>query len=594
MMDEFIFGVLPSEEQRLQNVLEIRRGISHQEQRSPFDPQPGQAVRLRLSVGPEHFCQQARVYWTTRADELPGPGGNETLALEATSSEWDTALWGYIRHFEAVLPGQPAGTVVRYRIAILGPSGQAIWADQGEVNSYYVDDDPPPAWTRSAVVYQIFVDRFNPGPGRDWQKPADMSGIFGGTLRGITQRLDHLTELGVNVLWLSPIFPSPSHHGYDASDYREVEPRLGTKADLRELLDQAHARGLRVLLDLVPNHWSSQHPTFRAAQADAGSPYREWYLFTHWPDQYVTFFGAQSMPKINLRNPAARAYMLDTAVYWLDFGVDGFRIDHAIGPAREFWAEFRRRTRAGRPDSWTFGEVTDPPDAQLRFTGRMDGCLDFLLAEALRSTFAYGRWDGTRLADFLGRHDACFPEDFSRPSFLDNHDMNRFLWASGGDQRRLRLAALCQFSLPGAPAIYHGTEVGLTQEHGVHEPGRGLEEARPPHLWGDAQDRELFNFYRGLIRLRHSQVLLRGGRRQFLQVGDTHLVYRLGPGGNGWVVALNLKDEPLELSVPGESAELKIVTSPECRIQSLAGCIQLHLSALGGIIYEEQPLTAEG
>ncbi len=129
--------------------------------------------------------------------------------------------------------------------------------------------------------------------------------------------------------------------------------------------------------------------------------------------------------------------MLDAARYWLEFGVDGFRVDYAIGPAADFWAEFRMITRQTKPDCWTFGEIVDPSDVQMTFAGQLDGALDFILLEGLRQAIAFGRWNGFQLASFLERHQIYFPEDFSRPSFLDNHDMNRFLWAAAGDQRRL-------------------------------------------------------------------------------------------------------------------------------------------------------------
>jgi glycosidase len=155
----------------------------------------------------------------------------------------------------------------------------------------------------------------------------------------------------------------------------------------------------------------------------------------------------------------------------------------------DFWADFRQVTRRVRPDCWTFGEVVEPPAAQIKFAGGLDGCLDFNLMEAFRSSFAYGEWNAERFMSFLSRHEAFFPEDFSRPSFLDNHDMNRFLWAANGDFRRLILAALCQFTLSAPPVIYYGTEVGLSQERDVRQGGYGLpEESRLPMLWGSSPD----------------------------------------------------------------------------------------------------------
>lgn len=590
-MEDFIFGKLPPVEERLRRISIRRAGITHLQDRQPFHPLPGQPLTIRLSVGPNQHCERAWVYWTTENAEPQGRQGSATRgrAVEMTcvSSEWDTPLWGYLRHFEAVLPGQPAGTVVRYRLGAGGPNGEETLADDGALYSYYVDDDPPPAWTREAVLYQIFVDRFNPGAGHAWLNPPDLSGFYGGRIRGITEKLDDLAALGVNVLWLSPIFSSDSHHGYDAKDFYEIEPRLGSQDDLRELLDESHKRGLRVLLDLVPNHISNQHPIFQHASTVPNSPYRDWFTFTSWPEEYACFFGNPGMPRLNLRYPAARQYLLDAAAYWLEFGVDGFRVDHAIGPVPDFWADFRRVTRSVKPDSWTFGEVTDPPDVQLSFTGGMDGCLDFLLAETLRSAFAAGRWDGLRLADFLNRHDAYFPVTFSRPSFLDNHDMNRFLWAAHGDQRRLRLAALCQFSLPGQPVVYHGTEVGLSQDHDVHEAGHGLEEARLPHPWGDQQNKDLLAYYQALIALRRGHPVIWSGKREVIH-SDAHcLVYQLVSPESGQpelCVALNLSSQSRLLTLDSSWKRVLLKTHPDCTLGEAAGQKQIQLGPLGGLV----------
>ncbi len=625
-MDDFIFGALATVEQRLEHVRRLRSGITHNHARTPRDPLPGQPITLHLTIGPAHTFDRAWVYWT---DDGSDPEGEDGVArrgyatpMEADGAEWDTLLWGYVRRLRATLPPQPAGTLLRYRIAaallrppssVVGHSAPVLrpssfvktYADDGAYYACYVADDPPPAWAQDAIVYQIFVDRFNPGGGRPFSTPllagesrgggADLSGFFGGTLRGVTEKLDYISSLGANVLWLTPIFPSPSHHGYDATDYFDVEPRLGTKTDLRELLDAAHARNIRVLLDFVPNHWSSRHPTFQQATSAPDSPYRDWYTFHHWPDKYESFFGVKSLPQLNLRNFAARQHMLDAAAYWLDFGVDGYRVDYAIGPTPDFWADFRHATRAvtrqHNPDCWTFGEVVEPSDRQLTFEGLLDGCLDFVLLEAFRRVFAFGRWDAVRFADFLDRHEAFFPSSFSRPSFLDNHDMNRFLWAAGSSVdrelalRRLKLAALCQFTLAGPPVIYYGTEVGLSQERDVRQGSRGVpEEARLPMLWDSAQDTDLLAFYRDLAALRHSHPVLRRGTRQLLHVDAETLAYTRSLDSATLTMALNLAAQPRRLSLPGAGNALVFSTDPACVLESQAGETTVHLTAGAGVV----------
>jgi glycosidase len=391
--------------------------------------------------------------------------------------------------------------------------------------------------------------------------------------------------LGVNTLWLTPIFPSPSHHGYDATDLFEIEPRLGTKADLRLLIQGANAHGIRILLDFVPNHWSNLHNTFQNAIKDSVNPYRDWYTFKKWPDQYESFFGVKELPQVNLRFPAARQHMLDAAKFWLDFGVDGYRVDYALGPSPDFWAEFRRVITTTQLDAWTFGEVVEPSDTQLTFEGGLDGCLDFMMLEGLRQTFAYNRWSGAQFGDFIRRHEAFFPITFSRPTFLDNHDMNRYLWAAGGDQRRLRLAALCQFSLSGQPIIYYGTEVGLSQERDTRYPdGRGVpEEARLPMLWGEAQDVNLLAFYKQLIALRKKDGSLRKPTHRILLAGEDTLVYTADQESPGVVTALNLSDQPRHINLPGDYREVVLPTETNCEVKFTAGQAQIDLPALSGL-----------
>jgi len=587
-VDDFIFGTLATEQLRLERVYGLRAGISHAFRRFPRDPLPAHAIQLVLSAGPEFPVRRGWVYWTSDGSDPQGHFGHALNGFAApllfTHTEWDNVLWGYISYYEAVLPGFPAGTVVRYCFGLEVSGKGEVLSDHGRVFACYVDDDPLPDWTRDAIVYEVFVDRFSPAKGENWKKPKTPGGFFGGTLRGITDHLDYLADLGVNTLWLTPIFQSPSHHGYDATDFFEVEARLGSKDDLRDLLTEAHHRGIRVLLDFVPNHVSNLHPYFQSAISDPQSPYREWFTFHHYPDDYETFFGVKSLPQLNLRYPPAREYVLNAARYWLEFGVDGFRVDYAIGPAADFWADFRKVTRQVKPDCWTFGEIVDPSDVQLTFTGQLDGALDFILLEGLRQSLAFGRWDGHKMASFLERHQAYFPADFSRPSFLDNHDMNRFLWAAGNDQRRLKLAALLQFSLSGPPVIYYGTEVGLSQKRDVRQDGRGVpEESRLPMLWGKQQNTQLLNYYRKLIEVRKNFQAFSKGKFKVLDCNDWLVVLERQYEQETLAVVINLSSTSQNYSLPGQWF-IQVQTDQNCERVLQDRITHLALPALGGVI----------
>lgn len=549
-------------------------------------------MTLTVTVGPDLALDRLACYYTTDGREPEGDHGRasvgQAIPLERAAVEWHPFLWGYVERWEGTLPPQPDGTLVRYRIGgWREPDGQEVWADWppvqlqierattaffeaissppaprigrgGRVGSemlptffaYSVDRLTSPDWAREAVVYQVFVDRFNPGGGLPFARPGSLRGSFGGTLAGVTEKLDYIADLGATALWLSPIFASPSYHGYDTTDFFAVEPRLGTNEDLRLLVREAHARGLRVILDLVCNHVSDCHPFFQEAQADPASPYRPWFTFgPAYPHGYRTFFNVASMPRLNTAHPAVRDYLIGVARHWLaEYDVDGFRLDHANGPDYAFWTAFWTGCKAAKPDCWCFGEVVEPPPGQQRYLGRLDGCLDFHLCDLLRQAFGRETLDLAGLERQASRHERFFPPAFTRPSFLDNHDLDRFLYLTEGDRRRLQLAALVQMTLPGPPIVYYGTEVGLSQTQGRGE-GRGLEMSRLPMVWGVEQDSDLLAWYRRLIGARRAHPAIWHGERQTLFVDATAWCYCIEGTGHLLLVAVNGGPEPRRLSI---------------------------------------------
>jgi cyclomaltodextrinase / maltogenic alpha-amylase / neopullulanase len=510
-MNEFIFGTLATTEQRLETAREEKIGVQHQHRLEPRAPRPGQSPTLLVTVELDRRIE--------RVDCVVSEPTTAVYPLHHHDSQWDLLNWSYYQVWQVDLPPQPDGTLVRYQIvAYPADGGDPMLADDGATFSYFVGNPAQPDWAREAIVYQIFPDRFYPGDGRSWHETHSLSDIYGGTLRGIIDKLDYVADLGFNAIWLNPFFPDQTHHGYHASDYFSVNPRLGTLDDLKELVSAAHERGIRLILDFVANHWGSAHDTFQAALADRTSAYYHWYKWENWPHAYATFFGVKDLPEINVQHPDVRAYLLNSVRYWLgEIGFDGLRLDYVLGPTHDFWTELRAVAKSVRPDVWIFGEAVETPVTQLSYEGRFDGCLDFLLTQAIRRTFAFGTMDVEAFATFLDLHEDFFPASFSRPSFLDNHDMNRFLWLVGNDKRKLKLAALCQFTLAGAPIVYNGTEVGLTQERGITDPNsHGMEECRQPMLWGDEQDKDLLAFYRWLIDLRRQHPALWQGARRTL------------------------------------------------------------------------------
>jgi cyclomaltodextrinase / maltogenic alpha-amylase / neopullulanase len=584
-MADFVFGGIEADEgERLVQERQRWSGLRHRYAMEPLDPQPGQPVTVTVFVGPDVRVEQVTLYFTTDGSDPVGQRGvaanGVALPLQRQEVRWEALLWEYVELWQGVIPPQPAGTLVHYRIEGWCSSDEALshWSrepnldrsvEQPTLYGYHVDQFTPPDWAYGTVIYQIFVDRFarggiQPGPHR-WLTPGELNGFAGGNLRGVIDRLDYLVELGVSALWLTPIFRTTTYHGYDTTDYYTVDPRFGSNADLAALVRAAHARGLRVILDFVANHTSTEFAPFAAALDREDSPYRAWFSFDPaYTHGYRTFFNVAAMPQLNTDHPAVRRYLIDAARHWLtEYNIDGYRLDYAAGPSHAFWSEFRAACRAVKPDCWLFGEVTLAGEALRTYTGRLDGCLDFAFCRLLRQLCAGPKPvislaqfvnEVERSGRFFGTHGA--PSNFLLPGFLDNHDMNRFLWMAGNDPTRLRLAAGLLFALGGPPLLYYGTEVGLSQPRSK---GPWREEARHPMPWGDGQDRALLADFKALIAARRRHPALWHGELKTLHLDNDQgsWLFERRHGADRVLGAVNVGDsaQPIPLP-PGEFADL--------------------------------------
>ena len=545
-MKEFVFGSLSTTEQRVAYMKEWRKGVKHRNKMTPRAPRAGDTPTLSVTVELDKAID--RVVCSVEEPETA------VYDLKLVDTDWDLLNWAYLETWQGDLPAYPEGTLVRYRVKAYPTDGSPpIWADDDAIFSYLVGNPEQPEWTKSAIVYQIFPDRFYPGNGRDWNNVEQLSDIYGGTLRGIIDKLDYVADMGFNAIWLNPFFPDDNtHHGYHATDYFGVNPRLGTIDDIHELIEKAHAKGIRLILDFVANHWSSEHESFQEAIQNPDSEYYNWYHWIEYPDDYETFFGVMTLPQVNVDHPGVRDYLMRSACYWVgDVGFDGLRLDYALGPSHDFWTELRARVKAINPDTWIFGEVVETPRTILSYEGRMDGCMDFPLVQAIRDVFALNRMSLTALDHFLTQQESYYPDYFSRPTFLDNHDMNRFYFLAGENNCKLKLAALCQFTLAGQPFVYNGTEVGVHQENDMHQPdSQGMEECRQPMLWGDEQDEELREYFRWLIHFRQEHPVLWQGKRQMLHIDEEKGIYVFARHDEREqiLVALNISDESREIT----------------------------------------------
>ena len=452
-----------------------------------------------------------------------------------------------------------------------------------------------PAWVRDAIFYEIFPDRFagsgrvpKPGALEPWEAPPTLHGFKGGDLLGIVEHLGYLEDLGVTALYLTPIFQSASNHRYHAYDYLKVDPLLGGDDALRELLDAAHTRGMRVILDGVFNHsgrgfWPFHH----VLENGAASPYRSWFHFDEaaldagrpllaYPPLgtppsaigYQAWWGLAALPKLNTGEPAVREYLLDVAEYWLQFGIDGWRLDvpEEIDD-EDFWQDFRRRCRAIRSDAYLVGEIWRVAPEWVH-GDRFDALMGYPLAEAIIGFAGGARLDmgvvlghpeyaahilptdgptfAARLVDLLAAYE---PEVVAAQlNVLGSHDTPRLRTVLGDDPTGVRLATLIQMTLPGSPCLYYGDEIGLA---GGNDP-----DCRRAFPWDEGVwDHDLRAFVRDLVHVRAGEPALRTGQVNVVAAAGPAMAFERRLDGTRLIVAVNAGEDPARLDLRLDEAD---------------------------------------
>jgi glycosidase len=473
-------------------------------------------------------------------------------------------------------------------VACSSSSSSTTQPDAGSPDSGQPDSGAPDSgitpntqgWWRDKVFYEVFVRSFQ-----------DSSGEGVGDLTGLTAHLDALNDgdagtgddLEVDALWLMPIHPSPSYHGYDVTDYRGIDPAYGTLADMDALLAAAHRRGMRVILDMVLNHSSSQHPWFLDSQTGPTAAKRDWYVWRPDDPGWTQPFGSgrtwhqlngayyygvftSAMPDLNLTNAAVETELVDTMKFWLARGVDGFRLDAVryyveTGPVagqedtpetHAFLKRIRAKLQADYPNALLVAEAWAPVEIATSYYGSGDEVqlgFSFDLADAIKRAIPAG--DASDIINTLALIDAALAgkdRGFDAP-FLSNHDQVRVMRALGGDAGAARVAAAVLLALPGTPFIYYGEELGMQGGAGGDDlnkrtpyrwdpSGKGFTTGVP---WFDVNEAagvdlqteradpgSLWSLYRSLIVLRHAQTpLARGGGSYVLFPGKPASVLAL-------------------------------------------------------------------
>ncbi len=473
-----------------------------------------------------------------------------------------------------------------------------------------------PEWVKDAVFYQVFPDRFarsdrveKPANLESWDSPPTSHGFKGGDLLGVAEHLDYLQDLGITAIYLNPVFQSASNHRYHTHDYYHVDPLLGGNAALRTLLDAARARGMRVVLDGVFNHASRGFFQFNhILECGAQSPYLDWFTVNGFPlhaydeeqpPNYDAWIGLRALPKLNTDNPQVRAFIFDVAEHWIAFGADGWRLDV---PAEidddAFWQEFRRRVKGVNPDAYVVGEIWvearrwlrgDQFDAVMNYI-QTHAALRFFAARTLAPMWLGGTYPPPKplkapgfaraIEDMLALYDWSITT--AQLNLLSSHDMPRFVTLAGGDQSALRLAMLFQMTMPGAPTVYYGDEIGLS---GGYDP-----ECRGPMPWDEQRwDAALRDYVRATIRLRHAHPALRRGTYRALLAKGELFAFERDYQGERLLVAFNTAQDESTLHLPVNPApRLAEFAFGEGRVAVEGGKVAVTLPGRSGAVLRVQ------
>jgi cyclomaltodextrinase len=420
-----------------------------------------------------------------------------------------------------------------------------------------------PYWVEDAVFYQIFPDRFfNGGPGKDlphiqsWDSAPTQSSFFGGDLRGMIEKMDYLLDLGINAIYLNPIFQASSNHRYNTTDYFKIDSKLGDLNDFKSLLNVAHQNNIRVILDGVFNHCGRGFFAFNdLLENQEKSIYRDWFHIVRFPidayapgdaDDYLAWWKYKSLPKFNTNNPPTRQYLLDVARYWVEQGIDGWRLDVPNEIDDDlFWAEFRRTVKQVNPEAYIVGEIWD---GHPRWVGsnHFDGLMHYPVRDAILG-YLGGKLTPSQVSEQLTRLLGLYPRENAYSMYvpLGSHDTERVMSVLDGNLAKTELAFLLQFSYPGSPAIYYGDEIGI---EGGKDPG-----CRKTFPWDEAKWKPgLREFVQRLVNLRKKIAALRRGSFVSVFTDDNRGCFSFARvlGQEKVVVIINASEARRNLRIP--------------------------------------------
>ncbi len=467
-----------------------------------------------------------------------------------------------------------AAHYIRYFFRLRDTSGEIVYfseygftaqpPDRGFFEFLYANDHDiaqTPDWCKGIVYYQIFPERFAVGnPDKThhtyapWESIPTRDRYLGGDIAGIASKLDYLEALGVECLYLNPVFQGDFNHKYATTDYYCIDPGFGTKEELASLVSDAHRRGIRVVLDAVFNHVGVHFPPFEDLIQNGGaSPYKEWFYLkgfplTMDPLNYECVGDYPYMPKLRTGHPKVREMVLDVMLYWIrEAGIDGWRLDVADEVDFTTWQAVRTHIKAAYPDVLLLGETWGDAAKLVSSGDQLDSAMNYLFRDAAVDYFAHGRIGEAELDERIQHMLMKYPDHVNHGMYncLGSHDTARFLTEAGGDTEKMKLAIAFQMAFLGSPAVYYGDEVGMA---GENDPA-----CRGGMVWDEhKQNLALFQWHQKLIRLRkHSPALRKGGYSTYVCDTERHLFgfMRHVPDERVYVL-FNRGIEPQAVSLP--------------------------------------------
>lgn len=419
-----------------------------------------------------------------------------------------------------------------------------------------------PDWVKSTVWYEIFPDRFAKAqqttkqPLTVWGEVPTRTNFFGGNFRGVMERLDHLSDLGITGIYFAPIFLAPSNHKYDTMNYFEIDPLFGTKTDFQALVQQCHARGIRIMLDCVFNHCGYQFAPFQdVLKHGQDSKYQDWFHID-WQRteetgtlQYECFGFYPIQPKLNTQNEEVQHHLLDAATYWTkEFAIDAWRLDVANEVDHAFWRTFKKQIQTINPKIYILGEIWHDATPWLDGT-QFHGVMSYPFTFYALQCIAHEKISVRAFEEHINELLFAQPETIRPFTFhlLDSHDTIRLATACENQEEKIMLLLVLLLTFYGCPAIYYGTEIGL---EGGEDP-----DCRRCMIWEEKQqNRTIYQHTKKLIQLRKTYpTLANDGNFRFVSHNFRHvLMYERKSSTETWRIILNVSADMVNMKILGE------------------------------------------